>query len=69
MYLLDILIVDQLFLKSINTFDFTKYILVIDIKATLINIEAVKFAFLYFLVMFVSIDDFEILKSREFVCV
>ena len=41
MYLLDPLIIDQLFLGSINTFDFTNN-LAIGIRATLIDIELVN---------------------------
>ena len=49
MYLLDHLIIDKLFLESINTLDFYKNNLVISIRATLIDIEAIEFVFLYFL--------------------
>ena len=49
MYLLDLLISDQLFLKSINTLGFYKNNLAIGIKTTLIDIKAIKFIFLIFL--------------------
>ena len=47
MYLLDLLIIDQLFFGSINTLDFINN-LTIGIKAPLIDIEAVNFFFLIF---------------------
>ena len=48
MYLLGLLIIDKLFLRLINTFDFTNN-LTIGIRATLIDIKVVNFIFLYFL--------------------
>ena len=44
MYLLSLLIIDKLFLGSINIFDFINN-LVIGIRAILIDIEAVKYVF------------------------
>ena len=44
MYLLGLLIIDQIFLGLINTLDFTNN-LDIGIRATLIDFEAIKFFF------------------------
>ena len=52
MYLLGHLIIDKLFLGSINILIFYKNNLKIDIRATLIDIEAIEFVFLDFLGLF-----------------
>ena len=51
MYLLGLLNVDQLFLDSINTLDFTNN-LAIGIRAFLINFEAIIFVFSRFCLLF-----------------
>ena len=57
MYLLSLLIIDQLFFGSINTLDFINN-LIIDIKTALI--DTVKFVFSVFWVLFVFFSPLSI---------
>ena len=66
MYLLGLSIIDQIFLGSINTFDFTNN-LDIGIRATLIGFEAINFFFFVFL-GFLFFLCFSVLFSAFVLC-
>ena len=59
------LIIDQLFLESINTLDFINN-LVISIRTTLIDSEAVKFVFCVFWVLFIIFFPLSIVPLCNF---